>query len=542
MNQYFDITVGKSTTPFIGRFVYTQGKDSLIGRATMTVPPDAGYLSILDEGTPVKVAAGTDGLDFLFNGKTSYLDRTRREILVELVDNGIAFKKPYQGDYQKKSIEAVMQEIAGLCGFVANLDQLSSFVKEKLISRSPYVERSILESPANDAPTGDTSSTISGTFTPDCPKCRESYDIKNYVSSVENRCAKCGRSYSLKYQDNEFFCEACGTHFCGIDGYEKIERPVYKLSFVYGPAPGEIYAQKPKYSSSGVSCEEELFRICSANDLYVYKTPNNELVVREFIGFPYPDYVIDYTSFDEDTYKKLKPTLTKLCGVDVAYNGGTISQDIKNITDGPSKRRIQLSRVDLDKTSAQALAKDTLLQQMKETHSELEITVPLNAGYVPGKWIQVPFFSEEFPFNIISSVHRIETGKYSSNLKFKLYPELFELTDLYTDKYKDTLTFELMMKTAEAMSFGFLCDTAACIGHKKIGDTKAMSYWLSDKLKKLTYRSRIIEYTNPVLESKKEYYTQYYENGDWKDIDYSNFDIGFKPAQYKENIRIVSQD
>jgi hypothetical protein len=43
---------------------------------------------------------------------------------------GLLLKKPYQGDYQKKSIEAVMQEIAGLCGFVANLDQLSSFVKE----------------------------------------------------------------------------------------------------------------------------------------------------------------------------------------------------------------------------------------------------------------------------------------------------------------------------------------------------------------------------------------------------------------------------
>lgn len=536
--QNYTIKFNNKENILTGSFIYETDSSNLTGKAKVTLPYTDDNWALGEEGIKVEVYAGVGEVDYLFNGTTKRANRVRNDILVELLDNGNKFKRPFTGTYKNEPFKNVVEEIATQCEHIAVFDKVPEYVLQKEISRSNSAETSVINSPSGYT-IGDTESTVTGAFHPSCDICIDQYLNQYYVTSVKKTCPKCN-SDSIKYDriGDEFYCDTCGTIYCGVCGYEKVSFPVYRLSIVYGPVLGDTFNLSPTYSSSGVTCEDELKSICKANNQYVYITPKGELVVRDFNGFPYPDYVISSIDIEEKSLSQLKDLTNKIKGVTVEYGAGTLTMDLKSITDDPNKDRLYFSKKDLDKASAQKFGNNILFQQLTDLQTDIEVVLPLKAGYIPGKWLQIPFFDINYPLNITYCHHTITPSTMNTEIRLRLYPDVISQEDLYTNLNVTELTKDTILKTAASFEFSNICSTGDCIRQKKYGNTIAMSQYLYNMLKKIGLRVRIMEYNTGILNGTKQY-IQIQKNSDWVDLEYEDFAQGFVPDNQKTNLRVV---
>jgi len=543
----FHIGISGQTELLVGQVIYMQDSNNLAGLGTLKMPFSSSYSDLIQDNAPVRISAGTLTENALFNGICKHVVRDNTEISVDIVDNGRLFKTPFAGTYNEKELQDVVTELVKNSGHNPIFDKVSVYTLEKRINRSSVIEYGALETPDTDVIIGDTSTTVTGAFHPSCIKCLNLYADMSYISSVKNYCPKCKQPYVISYIDGEYYCDpdkgGCSAHYCGIDGYEKVSNPFYQLTLTYGPIPGDKTGTKPKFSASGTTCESELKQICEANNLYLYITPVGDCIIREFNGFPYPDIQIPNYYVKEDTLNTLQTLATKIQGVDVTYNSGTLSADLNGITDDSTKQRIKVLRKELDKASAQILANNMLVQQLKNLRSDINIDLPIDPVYMPGKWIRVPYFSKEVPLNIATTKHKIIPGVSTTSVRLKMYPAILSQNDLYNSTLPGEETYEQIAKTASKFDFNFVCHDGACMFQKKMGDTFAMSDYLYDKLTGKGYIVRIIEYDYPSLVSKKARYIQLQNGSTWNDFEYEKFefDTRYWPPAAKTNVKVVQR-
>lgn len=541
MKQNFYIKFEDADNILIGDLTYEKNSDTLVGRATTLLPYTDNYWAYLQEDgeKEVKVAGGVDEVNYIFVGKTKNAYRKgTTKIVVEMKDNGVNFQRPYGGTYTNEPLKNVITDIADRCGFTAVFDNVPAYVLEQEITRSSTIETGIMQTNTADTATGNSASTISGVFHSACDQCKTKYSGISYVTTVKNKCPKCGKQYSIEYKESsdEYYCSSCGTEFCGICGFEKNTNPYFQLTLTYGPKPGTSYVQQPSYSSNGTTCEQELLSICKAYNQYVYITPDNQLVVRDFNGIPLPDYTIEKSLIQWTSLSNLKNLQTKIEGVTVEYNAGKATSDITGVTDDENMDRLTFSRPEMDKTAAQALANNILLQELKDTKTDIEVVTPMKTEYTPGKWIKIPFFDDSVAFCIVYSMHEVTSQEMNTSMRLRMYPSEVSSIDLYTYN----LTEDTVINTAAGFSFSYVCHNAECLNQKKTGDTYAMSMWLFDRLTKVGDKVRVLEYEQ-VTGAVKEYYIQIQENGTWNDFDYEGkgFDSGFWPAEAKISLQVV---
>jgi hypothetical protein len=545
MKQDVGIYINGETILPIGEITYSQDLNDFTGYGTIKTPFKQIYWDLVDDAnSKVGIVAGSHGSDLLFNGKIKYAQRISNDIVLDVIDNGYLLKTPYRGTYKSKKISQVITDIAKQCDYSTVFEKVSEYVLEQKISRSSQNEIGLIETNTQDVKIGDTASTITGSFVP-CNNCSTKYQKDSYVSSVRDSCPKCLRTYTLTVADNSFYCDTekggCGTYYCGVCGYEKITNSYKHLTLTYGPIAGEEFIGEPQYSPSGSTCEDELRHICDVNNLYIYITPDQTCHVREFNGFPYPEFSIPNIYIREKNHKYFKNLAQKIKGIDVQYRDGKLSADLGELTQDPTKERIYLNRTDLIKSTAQQLANNMLLQQIKKIDTDIEIEVPLEYYFIPGKWAQVGFYSMDIPLNIVKTFHKITPRLSTTKIQLKLYPDTITLDTIKKGINPINLTEQNIGLTASRFDFNYICHDKNCMEQKKMGDSFAMSEWLYDNLQLAGFVPRIVEYDIGSLNNTKFRYIEIRNKRIWEDFNYSKYNIDqrFWPIRIRKNKKVI---
>jgi hypothetical protein len=537
--QFLGVTIGGDSKLLVGRVSYKKDINSLVGTGVIKMPFSERHWAAVGSNVQVSASAGTGTRKKFFTGIAKYSYRKNMEISLEFEDNGRYFKQPFTGTYKSENLVRVLKNLIETSKHYPQLNLVDEGLLEREISRVSTSEYGQYETPDPDVVIGDTPTTVTGTFFPSCPKCSGEYDNQLYVSSVLNYCPKCKKHKVIIFDGEDYLCspsrEGCGAHFCGIDGYEKIGNAFFKLTLTYGPTPNVSRASSLKYSPSGTTYESELKEICKKNGLYLYITPEDKCVVSELSGIPSPDTVIPNHYVKADTLGYLKKLNTTVRGIDIESSVGVVSVTTPDVN--PNLPRISLIRRDLSKEEARLYAKNMISSQLQENVEDPEITIPLDPGMVPGKWVNVETLSspnKTFEVKMVS--HKVKPGISVTNLRLNVQPRSI---NIYRPPVN--LTYDQVIKTAARFDYNSAYKTSYEINEKKMGDTYAMSEWLHNNLSSKGYEVRIIEYDRPGLSFNRARAIQVKTNNTWDNLDYSEygFNTRFWPPNGAYNIKVI---
>jgi hypothetical protein len=548
--QIVNVYVGEQQENEIGSMTASFSSSSFVGHARLTVPyRDYKWSLWNQQNAEVTIKAGFTDINSVirnvFHGTIKNPIKEEKTITIELDDYGQNFQRPFCGTYKDKPLGTVVKEICAECDYTAILDGVTPKTLEKLISRSDTIEYGQIQAANNTATIGESVDTICGLFkcSSNDKECQQYID-QFYTTCVKNYCKYCGKYESLVVDEtsvtNTYRCTNCGALYCGIDGKQINYDQLAKIEILYGPNSDTNFAKMPSYSATNsFTYEDELRTICKNNNLYIYLTQYNTLVVKEFHGTPVPDVLIPSTAIEFKSYSFLDSANKEIKSVVVNYSTGTLQ--VNEDDNNPTVDKIILNHPELDQTSALSLGQQTLQAELQNLISETYITTALNPMYSTGSWIAIGTPSNGNIILYLDSINiTVEANRiYRSVLTARFTPEIAQrLTNIPSSIMP---TFDQLAREASAFKYSPGCNTYGCADSKRMCDSQGMSEWLYISFTGIGNQARIISFDSPYLHTSNFFSLQLMEDGRWTDFDYASyaFDSRFIPSNIRSNLQVI---